>query len=321
MRIPRQLKFVLSILALLAAGPVWAGIGKVVEVRPGATLTVGGKTQRIAAGMEIDSGDLIRTDRKGVVQLIFSDDTKIAVGPNARMVVDVSMMRGNKRARNFAVKALGGSFRFISGNSSKDVYKIETPNATMGIRGTAFDFWVDGENKTAVTLLSGRVNMCHVSGACQVVRGRCSMALTSNRDRIERLRNDREAVDLIESGFPFILNESLVREDFRTEAGGCGRVTALFNAEPKTPIAPPPEPPPAPLPEPVPEPEPTPEPEPEPSLGYPGNSGPGPSYGRGGPNSRGKGGNGRGPDKGRDDGGPGRGKGNGNGNGHAERDR
>ena len=129
--------------SLLTSTSALASIGTAVEVHQGATLTSGGTSKQMQSGMEVNSGDTISTDSKGVVQLIFEDGTKIAVGPNARMVIDVSMMRGSKKARNFAVRALGGSFRFISGDSDKGAYKIRTPNATMGIRGTFFDFWVD----------------------------------------------------------------------------------------------------------------------------------------------------------------------------------
>jgi len=210
-----------ALLIILGAGPVLASIGTVVDVRPGATLTAGGSTQRINAGMEINSGDVIETDAKGIVQLIFKDDTKIAVGPNARMIVDASMMRGSNRARNFAVKALGGSFRFISGKSDSSVYSIETPNATMGIRGTAFDFWVDGNSQTAIALLDGRVRMCESSGGCAVVRGRCSLVTAVRGGAITLQNKKRHAAKILRSGFPFILSQGSLVEQLKTESGGC----------------------------------------------------------------------------------------------------
>ncbi|MGI9395473.1 MAG: FecR family protein [Boseongicola sp.] len=211
----------------LGPGPVLASIGTVVDVRPGATLTAGGSKQRIKAGMKIDSGDLIETDSKGIVQLVFKDDTKIAVGPNASMIVDASMMRGSKRARNFAVKALGGSFRFISGKSDSSAYSISTPNATMGIRGTAFDFWVDGNSQTAIALLEGQVRMCESGGGCAVISGRCSLVTAVQGRAIVRQTEVKPAAQILVAGFPFILSQRSLKKQLWAESGGCDRAVRL----------------------------------------------------------------------------------------------
>ncbi|HSF90724.1 MAG TPA: hypothetical protein VLA51_00820, partial [Paracoccaceae bacterium] len=63
----------------------FAAIGAVLDAKPGATITVEGEVQEVAVGMTINSGDVIRTDGNGVVQLLFSDNTKIAVGPNSEV--------------------------------------------------------------------------------------------------------------------------------------------------------------------------------------------------------------------------------------------
>ena len=62
------------------------------------------------------------------------------VGPNSTLVLDRFLMRGGNRPQKFSVDALRGTFRFISGNSAKNAYDIQTANATIGIRGTGFDF-------------------------------------------------------------------------------------------------------------------------------------------------------------------------------------
>ncbi len=48
-----------------------------------------------------------------------------------------------------------GSFRFISGLIEKDQVVINTPTATIGIRGTAFDLHVTEDGETVLALLNG----------------------------------------------------------------------------------------------------------------------------------------------------------------------
>tara|TARA_R110002110_G_scaffold101250_6_gene257358 strand:+ start:1217 stop:2221 length:1005 start_codon:yes stop_codon:yes gene_type:complete len=199
----------------------FAEIGKVLEVRPGATLSAGGRKQKLRVGMPVDSGEVIKTNGTGIVQLIFTDQTKIAIGPNASMVLDVSMMRGGKRAKNFTVKALGGSFRFISGSSKKSAYKITTPTATMGIRGTTFDFWVLDKRQTSLALLKGSIRMCG-SGGCRIVRGGCEIVATSPQGNVAAPRDNKEAERTLVDGFPFILSQSELHQSLRANVSSCG---------------------------------------------------------------------------------------------------
>ena len=204
-----------------------ATIGKVLSVKQGAELVRGGKITRLQEGMEIASGDTITTDRSGVVQLIFADETKIAVGPNARMVLDVSMLRGKRKASSFAVEALGGSFRFISGNSRKRAYSVKTPTATMAVRGTIFDMWVASGQQSAMLVLEGTVLMCGQSGSCRSARRQCSMFATSSGGGVGRPADQDQYFNALESGFPFIQSESQLLPPFQANGEACGRDVAV----------------------------------------------------------------------------------------------
>ena len=93
-----------------------------------------GKTILMPAN-PIYSGDRITTDTIGTAQIKFRDNTKLVVGPNSILVIDAFVFNKNDTARQVSINALRGAFRFISGNSPKDAYKITTPTATIGIRG------------------------------------------------------------------------------------------------------------------------------------------------------------------------------------------
>ena len=93
-----------------------------------------GKTVLMPAN-PIYSGDRITTDQIGNAQIKFRDDTKLVVGPNSALVIDAFVFNKDDTARQVSISALKGAFRFISGKSPKDVYRITTPTATIGIRG------------------------------------------------------------------------------------------------------------------------------------------------------------------------------------------
>ena len=138
---------------MLAMGKVWIGLavlGAALAVAPmaqaqpdGIVLAVvqqavidakTGKTTLMPAN-PVYSGDRIVTGQIGNAQIKFRDDTKLVVGPNSTLLIDAFVFNKDNTARQVSISALKGAFRFISGNSPKDVYKITTPTATIGIRG------------------------------------------------------------------------------------------------------------------------------------------------------------------------------------------
>ncbi|MDX1743202.1 MAG: FecR domain-containing protein [Ruegeria sp.] len=208
---------------LLLPSPVAANIGKVIGVEQGAQLTRAGKSQPLRAGMTVASGDSISTDGSGLVQLIFDDETKIAIGPNARMQLDVTMLRGNRKAKNFAIQALGGSFRFISGKSKKRAYSIQTPTATMAVRGTTFDLWVVPGTQSAMMVLQGRVEMCGQSGNCLETGRKCSLLATTQNGNIGRPVDEESYEQAVNNGFPFVQSQQQLQVPLQVDVSGCGR--------------------------------------------------------------------------------------------------
>lgn len=204
-----------------------ASIGKVLSVKQGADVIRAGKKIRLHEGMEVASGDTISTNRTGIVQLLFVDETKIAVGPNARMVLDVSMLRGNRKAKNFTVQALGGSFRFISGKSRKRAYSIKTPTATMAVRGTTFDMWITSQNQSAMLVIEGTVQMCGRRGSCRSASRQCSMFATRSDGQVGRPADQAQYDKALEGGFPFIRSQQNLLPPFQVSAEGCSNRTAL----------------------------------------------------------------------------------------------
>lgn len=319
-----------AILAAVAAtflfGPMsaWAqDVGVVVALRGEAVLSRSGREVAVARAMRVNRGDEIRTSAESSVQIAFDDRTRVVVGPAS--VFDVGNVRigTDKKATRFAVNAVSGTFRFLSGTSEKKVYEIRTPTATMGIRGTEFDFAVQRGRPTSLVTFEGQVRICGRRRSCAIVTGGCAVVQV-DRSGI-RVPADRTARNqLLLHEFPYVISQETLLQNFRTRTRSCGKVavpatiirenppvrtvpvaapvrkSAVLPAAPsETPDKPAPSPePPAPTPEP---PAPTPEPPAEPQAGYPGQSGssadPGPSQGNGHVNSAAAGGKGKGHGK------------------------
>jgi hypothetical protein len=64
----------------------------------------------------------------------------------------------------------------VSGNSKSSAYQIQTPAGTIGVRGTAFDFYVGPDGTTAVVLLNGAASFCG-PGGCRQLQQRCDCVI------------------------------------------------------------------------------------------------------------------------------------------------
>ena len=196
-------------------------IGKVFS-KSGSPFASGpGGSRALTAGSPIYEDDKVATGN-GNVQIIFIDDTKLVVGPNSTLVIDRFLMRGGNKARKFSVDALRGTFRFISGNSAKNAYDIQTANATIGIRGTAFDFSTG--RATLVAVHVGKVRLC-AYGQCESVDDHCGVGRAGGGS-VEALggRAKGRAVNSL----PYIVSQGALSRPFRVDTSSCRSVATLF---------------------------------------------------------------------------------------------
>ncbi|HTR44313.1 MAG TPA: FecR domain-containing protein [Thermodesulfovibrionales bacterium] len=89
--------------------------------------------------MKIVIGDVIRTGPTGSIGLIFDDDTLVSMGPNSEFAVEGFLFSPSEKKLSFVVRMLRGTFSYLSGQISKllpGAVRLETPDATIGMRGT-----------------------------------------------------------------------------------------------------------------------------------------------------------------------------------------
>ena len=135
--------------------------GTAAGVDPEATAQTGSSVRTLTVGSDISVGDRVITGATGQVQILFSDDTRMVVGPDSSLLIQDYLLRGDNTVSKFAVKALGGTFRFITGKSPKEAYTINTPAGTIGVRGSAADIAIDRESGVvSVVRLEGKIILC-----------------------------------------------------------------------------------------------------------------------------------------------------------------
>jgi len=217
---------------MLASVPAMAAtsIATAVDVNPQAESLLGSDVKVIVAKEELFEGQRITTGQYGQVHILFADQTKMVVGPSSSLLIEKILMRNNGTASSFAVKALGGTYRFITGNSEKTAYKIGTPTGTIGVRGTEFDFVVDRQTgETKVILFSGAAILCADSDACVTLTEICGLASSTST---EAMLSDDELNrrGLNQSGFKYVGNQGNLLQSFQVDdASQCGQaIQAAF---------------------------------------------------------------------------------------------
>jgi len=88
-------------------------------------------------GDPVYKGDVVSTGADGRVGIVFSDGTTFNVSSNARMVLNEFIYDPKGSSNSVLISLTKGTFTFIAGKVAKTGdMKIDTPVATMGIRGT-----------------------------------------------------------------------------------------------------------------------------------------------------------------------------------------
>lgn len=170
------------------------------------------------------SGDKITTNALGRAQIVFQDETKLVVGPNSSLTIDKFVFTGDGKASAVAMNMAKGALRFISGNSPSSVYKLKTPSATIGVRGTQFDVALGSRGETGLLVFQGAVQMCGNSGRCVTVEDQCGAAIALSNGSVGAITGQINRGARLRARFPLVGNQSPLLPAFRVNAAGCGGV-------------------------------------------------------------------------------------------------
>jgi FecR protein len=150
------------LLALAGGAAVADGAGQVVHLsgtlsaqRPDGTIRI------LSRGSEINQGDTLTTQADSYGQLGFSDGSSMTMRPHTQMRIEAYQFDKEKPdADNAFFRLLKGGLRTATGLVGKrgnlNAYKIGTPVATIGIRGSTGDTLDCTQGCDGVTSTSGK---------------------------------------------------------------------------------------------------------------------------------------------------------------------
>jgi len=151
-------------------GKVVAATGSVtIEHSNAVVVQVSGSAQagRTKVGDLVYLGDVVQTGADGRLGINFTDGTSFNLASNARMALTEFVYDPNGKSNSTLFNLTKGTFTFVAGNIAKTGdMKVDTPVATMGIRGTTprVEISDDGSVKFSTLVEEGKVQVTRKPG-------------------------------------------------------------------------------------------------------------------------------------------------------------
>jgi VCBS repeat-containing protein len=113
-------------------------IGHVTKLNGNATVIRNGVSIVLNMGDNVHKGDVVQSGSNSSLGITFIDGTVFGLGSNARMVLNEMVYDPNGTSNSSFLTLVQGTITFVAGQTAKHGdMKVDTPVATMGIRGTA----------------------------------------------------------------------------------------------------------------------------------------------------------------------------------------
>ena len=146
-----------SALALLTVPVAAQQVGTSAAVRGDVFVTTRGAERRAAVRQAINLADRVLTKDASALQILLLDASTFTVAQNANVIIDRFVYDPDRSTGEVAASVTKGAFRFVSGRISQSRPRnasVQTPSATIGIRGTMIEGIV-GADAVALAQLAG----------------------------------------------------------------------------------------------------------------------------------------------------------------------
>ena len=127
-----------------------------------------GQAVQTKVGDLVYQGDVVQTGADGKLGINFTDGTSFNLSNNARMALSEFVYEPNGTSNSTLFNLTNGTFTFVAGNIAKTGgMKVDTPVATMGIRGTTprVEISDDGTVKFSTLIEEGKSKFTKKPGA------------------------------------------------------------------------------------------------------------------------------------------------------------
>ena len=163
-------------LALIGATLLWGGtqaiaapgdeIGAAVRIVNLVTAEYEADQRRLATGDNVRQDELIEVSADGTGEIKLRDNTQLALGPGSRLLLDQFVYNPDISGGAIVLNLVKGAFRFVTGIAAKPAYVIRTPTASITVRGTIFDVYVQPSGMSWMLLIDGAIEVCNERGDC-----------------------------------------------------------------------------------------------------------------------------------------------------------
>jgi len=136
----------LFLAASLAQGAAVEHIGIIKTLAGEVVVDRAGQSIKAEPNLKLYLADVVKTGADGKAGLILEDDTVISMGFNSSLALKSFLFQPNEKKLSFIARLYHGTASFLSGQIAKlapSLVHIETPHATVGVRGTHVLIQVD----------------------------------------------------------------------------------------------------------------------------------------------------------------------------------
>jgi len=128
---------------------------------------VAGQADQTKVGDLLYQGDVVKTGADGRIGINFADGSSFNLSSNARMALDEFVYDPNGKSNSTFFNLTNGTMTFVAGGVAKSGdMKVDTPVATMGIRGTTphVEISNDGAVKFSTLIEEGKSKLAKKPG-------------------------------------------------------------------------------------------------------------------------------------------------------------
>lgn len=167
------------IIWLITASLIFIMLPARAEQMVGAITAAMGEAQIVASaggeraavqGMPLHVGDILQTGAGGHIHIRMIDDALVSMRPNSKLkVASYTYQPGVAAATQIRLDLLHGTVRSITGKGgelAKDRFRMNTPVAAIGVRGTDFIAQADAEG-TLVHVAAGAIVLAPLGADCR----------------------------------------------------------------------------------------------------------------------------------------------------------
>ncbi len=115
----------------------------------------GGERERKLVAMDVIAYELIETGDMASILIELKDQTELYLGERASLVIDEFVYDPDAENENALYRLFIGTMRFVSGAMNERRVRIQTPTASIAIRGSDAIIMVTPEGATFISVFSG----------------------------------------------------------------------------------------------------------------------------------------------------------------------